>query len=74
MSGMPKDITTAKKELYSSLKAYNEVVGSAVRENNGDNYIVIYLNSLTDALQNKIPRKFKGFTVKTLISGDISAY
>lgn len=65
---MPMSITEASRELYLSLRNYNEVVGTGVVSKNNTHYIVVYLEKASKAILAKIPTKYKGNSVKTEIS------
>ncbi|WPQ63371.1 hypothetical protein SIO70_00655 [Chitinophaga sancti] len=67
-------ITDASLELYQTLRAYDEVVGTAVVSKNDKPYIVIYLEKATKAILDKIPPSYKGNQVKTEISGSFFSF
>ncbi|HEX2847892.1 MAG TPA: hypothetical protein VHN59_15195 [Chitinophagaceae bacterium] len=58
-------ITAVKKELYDQLKDQRGVTGAGIRGKGKSEYIVIFVQSLTARLLAKIPKEFKGITVKT---------
>lgn len=59
------NITAVKKELYDQLKGQRGVTGAGIKGKGKSEYIVIFVQSLTERLLAKIPSEFKGVTVKT---------
>lgn len=68
-----EDIKIAKKDLYRDLQSHSEVVGAAVKEKNGQQYIVIYLSKITESLTSIIPSNYRGNKVETELKGVIRA-
>jgi len=58
------NITAVKKELYDQLKGQRGVTGAGIKGKGKSEYIVIFVQSLTARLLAKIPKEFKGVTVK----------
>ena len=61
-------INEASRELYQSLRTYEEVIGTGVESKNNTPYIVVYLEKATKAILDKIPLRYKGIVVKTEIT------
>jgi hypothetical protein len=57
-------ITTVKRELYNQLKDQRGVIGAGIKGNGKSEYIVIFVQNLTARLLAKIPKQFKGITVR----------
>lgn len=58
-------ITTIKRELYNQLKDQRGVIGAGIKGTGKSEYIVIFVQNLTARLSAKIPKQFKGITIKT---------
>lgn len=65
-------VKEASFELFMQLRDNNEVVGTGVRNNEGESYIIVYLTKAKRHLLNKIPHEFHGNLVKTEISSRFS--
>lgn len=64
------------RRTYRGLQACREVVGAAVKEKNGQQYIVIYpsnLSKVIESLANIIPSSYRGNKVETELKGVIRA-
>jgi hypothetical protein len=61
------------RPLFRALMSYNEVVGAATREQDGRQYIVIYLSRLTESIQAIIPSYYDGIEVITELKGAVRA-
>lgn len=58
-------IDTAKRELYAQLKDMSEVIGAGIKGSGKSEYIVVFVNKLTQKVKASIPETFKGIKVKT---------
>jgi hypothetical protein len=67
-------ITEASKELYQSLRKFDEVVGTGVVTNDNSPYIVVYIEKATKVVLDKIPKIYKGNNVKTEISSPFFSF
>lgn len=67
-------IAEASRELFQSLRSYDEVVGTAVVTKNNSPYIVVYIEKATKAILDRIPRNYKGNNVKTEISDSFYSF
>lgn len=67
-----ESITHAKRQLFESLRSrYEGIVGTGIKEKDGNEYIVVYINA-----QDKkqfIPNNFMGNKVVAEVKGSIKA-
>ena len=62
-------IDTAKRELYDQLKEMREVTGAGIKGSGNAEYIVVFVQKLTEQVKSSIPSTFKGIKVKTEMKG-----
>ena len=66
-------IYEASKELFKTLRSYDEVVGTGVVSKSDASYIVVYIEHMSNSILQKIPPFYKGNSVKTEVSGSFTA-
>ena len=65
-----ENITQAKRQLFDSLRArYEGIVGTGIKEKDGNEYIVVYINAHDK--KQFIPHSFLGNRVMTEVKGSI---
>jgi len=65
------NINEAKKKIAEMVLKYPEVNGIGIKEENNEEYIVIYLSQENENIQKEIPEAINGVKVKIEIIGNI---